>query len=593
MASKIQFLLSNYAQLVIFICSCYGLAACLLRRWNGGENLDKGFFNSLKICVGLGVHILLLQALGIFGLLTKPYLSTLLSIGLIGFALDIFAKKNLNPASLEQDRTKNPTFAQHWFFPALLCLIAIELVTRPLHPPTAWDEVMYHLPHAREWAAAGKLTVNEWLRYPLFPYNFNLLYAEALIFENDVFPHMIHAFSGTLVAFALYRLARNYFDSTVASTAVTLFLILALGQFNTAYIDLGLTLFIFFGFSCVYFWYETKRKSWIYLAMFLLGMAAGIKHQALIFTPFLALVVLIRERKPMHLTALLGVFLLPCIFWYLRSYFVAGDPVNPLGARLFGYWGWNAKDMELQLADIKRVADWPNWCVWPALGVLFLRNKFTYFPLRASLLLATYTFFAWLLTSHYSRYLLPVAPLLALLTAIVLRTLYLKLFKRSDATESPRREKKISLVSNGVASVCLAALAIALVPSFSRHWNEIQVTQDERAAYLRTRISSFEIAEFLQRHPEYRLVQLGLESDMYYLPPNTIGDVFGPGRYAGFLGISPAELKERIRNFGANALLLSKAEDFQKIKNSTGFSNHFILKMNTSGAELYELTQSK
>ena len=34
----------------------------------------------------------------------------------------------------------------------------------PLSPPMAWDELAYHLPHAREWARSGRLVVTDWLR---------------------------------------------------------------------------------------------------------------------------------------------------------------------------------------------------------------------------------------------------------------------------------------------------------------------------------------------------------------------------------------------------------------------------------------------
>lgn len=55
-------------------------------------------------------------------------------------------------------------------------MVALEAAARPtlfapLGPPISWDELMYHLPQARQWALSGQLSVNEWLRYPWFLYN--------------------------------------------------------------------------------------------------------------------------------------------------------------------------------------------------------------------------------------------------------------------------------------------------------------------------------------------------------------------------------------------------------------------------------------
>jgi hypothetical protein len=584
MINKIQFAIFNYSLLALFACSCFGLGVWVVRSIRSFSTLDKMFAVVLTIGLGLGVHILSLQILGALGLLTKSYIAGLLSLGMIGFAFNLFVRLR------HSDQIVIPVVAkQHWFFHALLCVLAIELFAKPLRPAIGWDELMYHLPHAREWASAGKLTINEWLRYPLFPYNFNLLYAEGLIFGNETFPHMVHAFAGCLVALGIYRLALIYFDGVIASITAFLFVILALGQFGTAYIDLGLSLFIFLGISSLFFWYEKKDNGYIYVAMFLLGVAAGIKYQALIFTPFFAIVILLRERRPTRLLLMLALFLLPCIYWYVRNYFISGDPFHPLGAKLFGYWGWNAKDMEAQFADIKRVADWPNWCVWPAIGAIFMRSKMNYLPFRAALLISIYSFFVWMFTSHYSRYLLPAYPFIALLSAVVLRSMYQRLVL--EGGESSEKSRKKFMLENGLASLILGLLLILVIPSFGKHWKKVQVGSSERSAYLRNEIASFEIGEFLQSHPEYRLVQLGLESDLYYLPPNTIGDVFGPGRYDNFYGIPSAELAHRVRKFGANALLLSKENGYEKIRDSDAFLEYFVLIKDSPKAELYGLKQ--
>ena len=52
------------------------------------------------------------------------------------------------------------TAAERWTWVAV-ALLALPTLLAPLSPPMAWDELAYHLPHAREWARSGRLVVTE------------------------------------------------------------------------------------------------------------------------------------------------------------------------------------------------------------------------------------------------------------------------------------------------------------------------------------------------------------------------------------------------------------------------------------------------
>lgn len=586
---KLQFALLHYAELAIFVASCYGFGIWITRFGKSFAPLDKIFSIVLTICVGMGLFIVGLQALGILGLLKKVYVAALLVAGLFFLVSSWFYRpSSLSENSEMASSSEKPRQKTHWFFLSLLVLIVVDLFPLPLHPPMDWDEVMYHLPHAREWATAGRLTVNEWLRFPLFPYNFNLLYSAGLIYGNEIFPHMANALAGWLVAIGLFRLADIYFNRAVASIAVLLFVWAVLGQFSGAMVDLGVTLFLFCGFSCVFIWFEKKNVSFLCVAVFLIGVAAGIKYQALTFVPLLAVVILLRERRPLHLFGLLMLFALPCTYWYLRNYLVAGDPINPMGGPIFGYWSWNAGDMALMLADIQRNSDWPKPYLWPALGALFIRSKFGYAPFRAAVIFSVYAFIIWIFTSHHARYLMPAFPVIALLTAIVMNHLYAKLIVRPKVTLSSVKAQLFTNSQNALAALFLALLSAAVFISFVKEWQTIQTTADHRSAFLKTKIKSFEIGEFLQHHSEYRVVQIELESDLYYLPANTIGDWFGPGRYRAFDGLSSTELADRLKLFNANAILLSKkSARSRRIMDAKDFADHFVLVKKTPNVELY------
>jgi hypothetical protein len=585
---KIQFVFWHYMELALFLASCYGFGEWVIRKNKVFAELDKGFLAALALCLGIGIFIFGLQLLGIAGLLNKVWVTTLLVSGHASLLIQHFWR----PAPLLKfDSTANAertALSINWWVFLLSILIFIYLLPTPLHPPTDWDEVECHLPHAREWAAAGKLTVNIWLRYPLLPYNFNLLYAAGLIYGSELFAHLAYASAGWLVAFGLFRIAKIYFGSIVASISVLIFILLTKGQYGSATTDLGVVLFIFFGFSCVFFWWEKKRISFLYVGVFLIGVASGIKYHSLTFLPLLAVIVLSRERRPRHLLGLLAVLALPCGYWYLRNYFISGNPFNPMGGELFGYWDWDAEDMASQFADVRGRANWPKPYIWPALGALFLRKKFSYLPFRAAVIFSIYAFIVWFFTSHYERYLLPAFPILALLTAVVISHLYAKLISISKNSSSRFSPKIFERLQNGVIVLLLAGLTLGTFISFSKDWKNIKPNAETRSQFLKNEIRAFEIGEFLKQHPEYRIVQIGLESDMYYLPPNTIGDWFGPGRYRSFFGLTPQALAEKLKSLNANGIVIATKHPFFKTTvASDNFKDYFVLIKKSEGAELY------
>lgn len=64
---------------------------------------------------------------------------------------------------------------------AMLAVLFLLAVAVALHPPGHWDDTMYQLPLARDYVQQQAIVLNEYLRFPLFPQNFNLLFAVGLM----------------------------------------------------------------------------------------------------------------------------------------------------------------------------------------------------------------------------------------------------------------------------------------------------------------------------------------------------------------------------------------------------------------------------
>ena len=566
----LSFVLFQYTQLVLFTIACWGLGTTL---WPCSDLPTR---QPLRIALGMGLVICALQVIAIAGLLNSTSVLLVIGCGLVA-------------AGLQIRQLTWPRFALGW--PLLLLLLAtLPTLFAPLRPPLAWDALMYHLPHAREWALTGHLGVHEWLRYPWFPYNFDLLFAAALVLGNDVLPQLIHASTGWVTAWLLYRLAMQYLPApagTAAALATVIWLVTSRSHYSAAYVDMAVALFLTAAFTAMLVSTRPAGRRAVWLAAFLLGVAAGSKYQVLGLLPLLGAALLwrhrlqgpgwrIRSEWPTWIGAALA-FALPCIYWYARNALLTGDPVNPLGGRLLGFTDWNLDDYLWQLQDLRNHAGWPHWALWPALAAPLLPSLRRIPALRAAWLVAAYMALVWLLSSRYPRYLLPAYPLISWLSAAVC----VQLLHQLPAKPGQR-----------LAAVLVALLVLALgfigARSIAKSWPLIAPTDAARDAVLQQQVAGHQIWRYLQEHPETKLYQMGLEDSLYYAPRATWGDIFGPWRYRDYQNLAAQRLHYKLGTKGFTALVIHTGRA-PTVAQQPEFLQYFELVLVDGEVRLYRL----
>jgi hypothetical protein len=524
----------------------------------------------LAIPAGTGVLALLLFALASIGALRPAWIiaSTGLAVAWAGYV----AWKH-GPEGAVRSRAR-PT--EPWLR-AAAGLLALTAVLLAMSAPLEWDELAYHLPYARDYAAAGGLVVSEDLRFPLHSHNYQLLYAAALLFAHEPAAHLLHALSGALVAAGMFAFARHHFTRSAAILSVIMYFSFAGRLFDAAYVDLGLTLFVFFAFYSFTLWQQTRNDGFLLLAAFLLAIAAGTKYQALAQLPAFALALILAGHRnwlrPAAKAA--AVFLLFGSWWYLRNWLVSGDPFHPLGAELFGYWLWDEADLAGQVADIGRFRDHLPPELIPALGFLALRRRRD--PvLRSLLVLALAGLAAWYLSSRYDRYLLPTYPFLAMLSAAVLVTAFNGLaahrFFRALASGTRGRATRILRLT------ALALLTAVLVRTIGNKWDEICFTYACVDRVHAQHFASPAAARAVPGFANLKLFQLGLENEIYLMGDDTAGDWFGPYRYRDVLELAgdAGALRGHLMRLRRDSLLINRERppfsDFsQQFAPSSGF----------------------
>ncbi len=507
---------------------------------------EKFFINSV---VGIGFCILLLFFLALFGLLTP---------------LAVMVMFSLAPAYLLWSNDKNKSFfnisstyhgiISHAGISAVVLLLLFADTYLVFFPETSSDAMRYHLPYARFYVENHGLVVNEFMRYPIFTHNVNLIFSLGYLFENknqgDVLARLFNVYFLTLLLLGLYSLTLKNFGKITAFIACLILIKIKMLRviMVSAYVDIALALFVF---ACVYFlyqWQKNKEKRWLYLAAFLLGTALGTKYLALVWLVPLTVWVFFSDKNFKHA---LTFFLLSLAFgcpWYVRNILISGNPIHPFAQSFFGYWVWTASDVlaqkkELLIAHgvdksfinllklpwllgtekqfVKSHLGWALLAGIPFLALAYRMPKF--FKHMAIFILFGLVF--WFYTAQILRYFTAILPFLAIFAAYPLGLAFAYLDK-IKWLNNHRLITVVSIVLLVYSSHTLYKHFYYLnkwraLPQSDYHWQNIL---DERDSY-------YPFAKLLNDRGVKRLLNIGKTRIHYTFDGLTLGDWFGPANF--------------------------------------------------------------
>lgn len=584
MTDALSFAARHYATLAWMLLAFWGLGQTALTQGLRVRRTDPWLQWALACTSGMGLVALALQALAVAGLLRRGPLNAVLLLGLLLAAWQVWRGGQawrLGRQRAAQAPAVSAPPGTAWLrglCAALALVMLIPTLVAPLSPPFEWDEMMYHLPHARQWAESGQLSVNRWLRYPWFPYNYDLLYAAGLILRGDLFTHLLHALGGWLTTLMVYRLGLRYAGPLTALGATAIWIGMNLWFFSNAYVDLGVALFVTGAAAACLLWLEdgSAGRGWLLVSAFLMGVAVGSKYQSLFFLPLYFAVLLWRDRRPATLAWVTAALLLPSLYWYVRNAVLTGDPFSPLGGQVFGFHDWNARDHWLQFEDLKRVANWPEFPLWPLLLTPLLRPWRSGLAWTCAAAFSAYALLSWYFTSHYDRYLVPSMPVLALLSAWTC----VELLRRSTQALARHWPALTPARRRGGRWVGLA-LATGLVVTYAhQEWQHyawrVSPTQAQRDQFLRQQIVAYDLLQHLRTLPGLKIYQWGLEDAIYYAPNPIWGEVFGPWRQSDLVDLSAPALAAHLRQQGFNTLVV-RDNVLARLRTLPDFERHFQL----------------
>lgn len=225
----------------------------------------------------------------------------------------------------------------------ILLLVALGFL-QAMIPPNTRDELAYHLVLPRLW----EFQRNWWIPvdnyHLLFPANMEVVWGYGLAVGGLHLPRLITLMFGVLTI-ALMRkwLTDIDLDSWTRGFSLFFFLItpLALVMIAVNDVEWPMLFFVLLGYMASRQYAEAKRTSYFLLTTLCWGISVGIKYTAV---PVVALLgcgwIFSLARRLSARRALMGLLALTIgilVFaapWFIRNYYLTGDPIHPLGQLL-------------------------------------------------------------------------------------------------------------------------------------------------------------------------------------------------------------------------------------------------------------------
>ncbi|MBI4970711.1 MAG: phospholipid carrier-dependent glycosyltransferase, partial [Candidatus Omnitrophica bacterium] len=329
----------------------------------------------------------------------------------------------------------------------LVSLSVISSTLIALAPPIATDELSYHLALPKIFLAENRIVYLPYHVNSLFPLWTEMLYGLGLHWKGEILARLMHVWIGLWGSLGIWLLVRRFLKEyaicAIIAAAVFLTVPGISNQMSLAYNDVALSVSILFSFLAFLKWKdEPNFPNALVLGIFL-GVVLSIKYLGVItvgLIGFLALIdLLYQKNKRQYLVTVTFIALGALVIsggWYLRNWFVIGNPFYPYFQKMFGGLGLGSEAKLQAYGTGKSLLDllalpwnltfhqelfggWGN-----QLGPIFLvflpfffliKNKTRDF-LYMILFLVFYVL-AWFFMKQNTRFLFPAIPFLAILIA--------------------------------------------------------------------------------------------------------------------------------------------------------------------------------
>jgi hypothetical protein len=463
-----------------------------------------------------------------------------------------------------------------------------------LAPITYYDSLVYHLAMPAAYVRAKHWLPLTSLIYSAFPQAMEMLWTLALLLRSEITANLIGWGTAMLLLASITAFGVRFFDRRVAAVAAALiaimpaFLLLSSG----GYVDVGLTMFSFLALYAVCLSAVPNNGIAITAGLFA-GLAIGTKYTGALPAVLCGLLLLwLRYRNSQNLVKAAGLYaggaLLMVGPWLIKNTVFVGNPVFPF----FYNWGikalspWVNEAAAGYFAGITEYYSRPLWALplvlWDAAvnGMQFGRGidvlgDFGWLPLLAFLpalwlararpvvvrwllAFAGGFFVLWAINRPVLRFMLPISPLLALLTG------YAWVHGLEKQHFLIRWTARGFMTAFLVSGLFLFFYTTHFLSSFG-----VALGIETKSDYLARKLDYYPAATFVNRElPETaRLYILGDQRGYYYERETVISPVFSKNPLMEWANAATdvQELAKKLQSQGITHVLINRSE-FERLK---------------------------
>ncbi|MFO8080968.1 MAG: glycosyltransferase family 39 protein [Armatimonadota bacterium] len=328
--------------------TAFMLGTCILRlvRLSPDDDAQRGL---AALVAGHVLLALLILGLGLLGYLQWWALAQVLLLAVLAGlrVLDDAARSCAEMLGrLRWELTRSPLRVIHW---VIIVVIALQLVAALAPPlPTDYDGLAEHLAMAKQWSRDGRIHPLWYDHHSQFPATMQMFYTLAHVFEVPGAAKLFHWGFGVIAIGAAVLIGRRLaapaagsWAGLVLATTPGFAWLMGVGYVDLATIACGLLALLFF------LRWANERDDWqLWLSAVMAGAGAGTKMQGLALMGLLAVAAIIMLRGRWlrgvgKAAAYVGIALIICGPWYVKSYVWTGNPVYPFAYEIFGGKMWS------------------------------------------------------------------------------------------------------------------------------------------------------------------------------------------------------------------------------------------------------------
>ncbi|MCK4547480.1 MAG: glycosyltransferase family 39 protein [Candidatus Eisenbacteria sp.] len=446
-----------------------------------------------------------------------------------------------------------------------------------LAPASAHDALVYHLSIPRHYVSNHRIIPLPLNVYSNMPHNLETLLTLAYLTGGEPAARVMDFAMRLLVCTGIFVLARRFIPPPGALLAVALFLVnpLTTSARTVGNIDLGMAFFFVLAVQAVLGLPGGKRNGSLWLAALFSGYLMGCKYTGAFYALSIgALAALtIRPLPPRRWGAAIAIAASPLVPWLIKDLAFTGNPVYPLLPSLFPSREWEpllgqqlvawqrSMGMGRGFADYL-LLPW-NIAVEGQMGrnyrffdgmvsalplaivpfAMLMRDRSTWLKLLG---LCVIPFIGWAATSQQLRFLIPLLPLTAVVTAAIIWQL--------DSEGFASRKRYFRTFGIGAVLGCLVVFQIPLIARNVARVLPVVSGEMPREDYLTKAVQSYGVIRKANETlpPDARVLMIW-ENSGYYMERPYLADSFFEASQIAHLAAgsgSPSAFVQSLRKQG-------------------------------------------